>query len=191
MATRAVPSKDSSFEDEGKLQEVPSFPNDLRYLDSCAPFTFHGSQFFCTSHSTTLQGDGHYQPVADTDTESNSSDEFDWDAEDDANSTDHSTPKAAKRGRRIWLLFIRLARPLRIFLVALLGCGIFITPFIVVLLRFQSKDTVFQHVRAWSIWFAVSWAAACLTALVTHIIPHVIVKFVLAVRGKVNHVVTC
>jgi hypothetical protein len=132
-----------------------------------------------------VHGDGHYQTVAaDTDTESNSSDEFDWDEDDEAASAQPA--KTAKRGRRIWQLFIRLARPLRIFLVALLGCGVLITPFIVVLLRFQSVDVVFQHVRAWSIWFAVSWAAACTTALITHIIPHSVVKIVLAIHGKVG-----
>lgn len=73
---------------------------------------------------------------------------------------------------------------------ALLGCGIFITPFIVVLLRFQERDTVFQHVRAWSIWFAVSWAAACTTALLTHLVPHVVVKAVVTVRGKVPYLLT-
>ena len=138
-----------------------------------------------SSHSTPGQGDIQYHPIAESDTESNSSDEFDWDAEDETSSTYHSTPKAAKRGRRIWLLYKRLARPLRIFLAALLGCGILITPFIVVLVRFQSRDTVFQHVRAWSIWLAISWAATCATALVVHLIPHILVKIVVTVHGKV------
>lgn len=139
------------------------------------------------SHSTTLQGDSQYHAVAETDTESNSSDEFDWDAEDDGNSTYQPTSSKAKRGRRIWQGFMRLARPLRIFLVALLGCGILITPFVVVLLRFRSHGTVFDHVQAWSIWFAVSWAAACMTALVTHLLPQAVVKIVFTFHGKVSY----
>ena len=45
-------------------------------------------------------------------TATNSSDEFDWDAADgDEQSIHHE--KKAKRGRRLWLGFMKLARPVR------------------------------------------------------------------------------
>ncbi len=51
--------------------------------------------------------------------------DFDWEAEDDEERKQvtqvHS--KEARRGRRLYLLFLRLARPIRIFIIAAVGGG--------------------------------------------------------------------
>jgi hypothetical protein len=87
----------------------------------------------------------------ETDTESNSSDEFDW-SEDEEESRDADKKAAktkARRGRALYLAFMKLARPLRITLIQLIGmssfppqtsffadtssgCGILITPLLFV-----------------------------------------------------------
>lgn len=56
----------------------------------------------------------HGSPKAsDTDsTATNSSDEFDWDAEEDGATISRDKAKA-KRMRRLWLLIMKLARPVR------------------------------------------------------------------------------
>jgi hypothetical protein len=60
----------------------------------------------------------------DTDTESNSSDEFDWSGDEDelGDAGDKRVGKTkARRGRAVWLAFMKLARPLRMFLLMILG----------------------------------------------------------------------
>ena len=136
------------------------------------------------SHSTTYVDDSHRQMDPDSETESNSSDEFDWEAEEGNDIP--LTSKKATRGRRLWQLFTRLARPFRIFLAALIGGGILITPFLVVLFKFRSEGAVFEHVRAWSIWLTVSWGAACATTLLIHLLPKITVKIIVATYGKVR-----
>ena len=65
-----------------------------------------------------------------SDTATNSSDEFDWDAEDDpVDAQDLETKRKTRRGRKIYGLFMRLARPVRTALVATLGAGVFISLF--------------------------------------------------------------
>ena len=96
-----------------------------------------------------------------------SSDEFDWDKEeDDASSKGHHDHTVkAKRGRAAYLGFIRLARPLRVALLCILGGGILITPLLIVQFLFRSNP-VKKHVFAWSIWLTVIWVAGCLTYVV-------------------------
>lgn len=70
----------------------------------------HGITSTEISQSPTL---GNSNEKYDSDsTATNSSDEFDWDAADgDEQSIHHA--KKAKRGRRLWLAFLKLARPIR------------------------------------------------------------------------------
>jgi hypothetical protein len=60
----------------------------------------------------------------DTDTESNSSDDFDWseDEEEVAKADEKRVGKTkARRGRAVWLAFMKLARPLRIIMAQIIG----------------------------------------------------------------------
>ncbi|KAF8343414.1 hypothetical protein F5887DRAFT_859888, partial [Amanita rubescens] len=50
---------------------------------------------------------------SESDTATNSSDEFDRDHEDEDGIEDEKNLKA-KRGRRLWLTFLKLARPIRV-----------------------------------------------------------------------------
>jgi hypothetical protein len=109
-----------------------------------------------------------------SDTATNSEDEFDWNEDEEAKTGVPEAGAKAKRGRRLYLLFIKLARPVRVLIVGLLGSGIFIAPFLIVQFRFK-KSPVTPHVRAWSLWFAVIWAASSLTYLVVDLVPRMFV----------------
>lgn len=113
-----------------------------------------------------------------------SSDEFDWDEEDDASTTARNDPTVkAKRGRAAYLAFMRLARPLRVTLLCILGGGILITPLIIVHLLFRSNP-VTRHVFAWSSWLTVIWVAGCLTYVVVDAFGWVFLGLVSLFGGK-------
>ncbi|KAJ6474595.1 Mechanosensitive ion channel-domain-containing protein [Mycena vitilis] len=119
-------------------------------------------------------------------TATDSSDEFDWDEEDDeARAEKAGGSHRAKRGRALWLAFMKLARPVRTLFVGIVGCGILITPLLVFQLRFKSSKAE-PHVHAWSLWLAIIWAAACLTGLVVDNIPRFIVFLVVLFGGQVE-----
>jgi hypothetical protein len=76
----------------------------------------HGISMADISQSSTLNNnsarnsnDNKYDSDS---TATNSSDEFDWDAADGDEQSIHQEKKA-KRGRRVWLAFMKLARPVR------------------------------------------------------------------------------
>jgi len=106
---------------------------------------------------------------SESDTATNSSDEFDRDHEDEDGIEDEKNLKA-KRGRRLWLTFLKLARPIRVLLVGMLGVAILIIPLLVVNLRFRESRVKLQ-IYVWSLWLAVIWAASCGTYLVVDAIP--------------------
>lgn len=114
-----------------------------------------------------------------------SSDEFDWDKEeDDASTKARNDPTVkAKRGRAAYLAFMKLARPLRVTLLCILGGGILITPLIVVHFLFRSNP-VKKHVFAWSIWLTIVWVAACLTYVVVDAFGWVFLGLVSLFGGK-------
>ncbi|KAG6903175.1 hypothetical protein C0995_002718 [Termitomyces sp. Mi166 len=120
---------------------------------------------------------------SDTDTATNSSDEFDWDDDEDFKSQQDTIK--AKRGRALWLAFMKLSRVVRVFLVGALVAAILITPFIIVKLRFKGNPVSVQ-VHVWSIWLTVTWAAACGTYLFVDAIPRVILFVVNLFGGHVE-----
>ncbi|KAH8110837.1 Mechanosensitive ion channel-domain-containing protein [Phellopilus nigrolimitatus] len=125
-----------------------------------------------------------------SDTETNSSDEFDWEAEDDGVDTkDLETKRKTRRGRKIYGLFMKLSRPIRTFLVAVLGAGVLITPLLVTHFRFHDSPAR-PHVHAWSLWLSISWAAASATYLVVDLIPRFVVFIVTLFRGQVENLKT-
>ena len=106
---------------------------------------------------------------SDTTSSSNSEEEFDWFGDDDAKST--QAPKlTAKRGRWLWLAFMKLARPVRVVLVTLVGSAIFVTPLLVVNFRY-SESVAKTQVHVWSLWFTATWMSCCLTYLVVDAAP--------------------
>ena len=120
---------------------------------------------------------------SDTDTATNSSDEFDWD--DDEDSKTQQGMVKAKRGRALWLAFMKLSRVVRVLLVGAIVAAILITPFIVVKLRFKENPVRIQ-VHVWSIWLSVTWAAACGTYLFVDAIPWAVLFVVNLCGGHVE-----
>lgn len=108
---------------------------------------------------------------SDSGTESDAT--FNWEEEDDSQSTRGHLETKAKRGRWIWHAFMKLSRPVRTFIVAIIGSGILITPLIVFQVRFAHTP---GHVQAhvWSLWLAITWAVGCATYLVIDLAPRVV-----------------
>ncbi|KAG8741314.1 hypothetical protein FRC10_003018 [Ceratobasidium sp. 414] len=148
--------------------------------------TQHGISLTDISQASTLNNnpnsrDSQEKYHSDS-TATNSSDEFDWDAADGDEQSIHREKKA-KRGRRVWLGFMKLSRPLRTTIIAVLGAGIFITPLIVVHFKFRDSPARW-HVFTWSLWLSITWAASSVTSLIIDILPALILSFVFAVAGK-------
>ena len=118
----------------------------------------------------------------DTDsTATNSSDEFNW-------SEDEGTVKADETHlpvrRRLWLAFGKLARPVRVFLVSLIGIAISITPHLAVNFRFPHNPAKTQ-VHVWSLWLTIVWATSCITYLVVDLIPRSVITVAWLFGGKI------
>ncbi|TKY87968.1 hypothetical protein EX895_003064 [Sporisorium graminicola] len=127
------------------------------------------------------------------------SEDFDWDTssengDDDDEGANNRGRKGtkkvtrARRGRRLYLACLRLARPVRIFLAGLIGTAICLVPFIVVTATSNTSPARTQVV-VWSIWIAIIWAASCGTFLIVDWIPPVALRLVIAVYGKAPEVV--
>jgi hypothetical protein len=117
-------------------------------------------------------------------TATNDSDEFNWDDEDEPEEKRAKQPKA-KRGRALYLAIMKLARPVRITLIGILGAGILITPLIVIHTRFNSSPAK-QQVHVWSMWLTIIWVAGCITTLVVDILPRVVVALIVLFGGQVE-----
>ncbi|KAI0741441.1 Mechanosensitive ion channel-domain-containing protein [Daedaleopsis nitida] len=123
---------------------------------------------------------------ADSDsTVTDSEDNFDWDAEDDAKSQLVASSIKAKRGHALYRTFSKLPKILRVLLVGLIGAGILIAPLLVVQLRFNTNKIKLQ-VHVWSLWLTISWAAGVITFLVVDAVPHLILVFLRLSSFKVE-----
>jgi hypothetical protein len=140
--------------------------------------------FADTSNLTTLH-DPHdlRHEESSSDTATNSSDEF-WDgAAKEDGVLKPSEEIRARRGRRLYLFLMRLYRPIRVLLVAVLGAGVLITPFLVFRYSFPSS-VARPHVDAWSIWLTVSWACGAAISILIDLSPRIILSLILNVFGK-------
>ncbi|KAF8673852.1 hypothetical protein AX14_005320 [Amanita brunnescens Koide BX004] len=118
---------------------------------------------------------------SESDTATNSSDEFDGDHGGEEVAEDENLK--AKRGRRLWLAFLKLARPIRVLLVGLLGVIILIIPLLVVNLRFRESRVKLQ-IYVWSLWLAVIWAASCGTYFFVDAIPSIVTAAANVIGGQ-------
>ncbi|KAG2349047.1 hypothetical protein BDR05DRAFT_1028210 [Suillus weaverae] len=152
-------------------------------------------EYDCARHekgnqSETL-GQTHIEDGDSDTTSTNSSDEFDWDEEEVANQVENpETGKKARRGRALWLGFMKLARPVRTLLLGIFGVAFFIIPLLVVELRFQNKEGVRLQVRVWSLWLSIIWAASCATYLVVDAIPRIVIYVIFLFGGQVERLKT-
>lgn len=112
------------------------------------------------------------------------SEEFDWSEDEQSQSNDGNEELIrSKRGRRAWLAFMKLAKPLRVFLVACLGVAILITPLVVVNVRFR-ESVVKAQVHAWSLWLSITWAACCGTYLLVDMVPSLVIAITRLFGGQ-------
>lgn len=109
--------------------------------------------------------------------------DFDWDRDDESQVA--KTETKAKRGRAIWLAFMKLSRPFRVFLVAFLGVAILVTPLIIVNVRFRDSP-VKIHVHVWSLWFTINWATSCGTYILVDFLPHFVIAVTALFGGSVE-----
>lgn len=68
--------------------------------------------------------------------------------------------KRAKRLRKVYIACMKLSRPVRTALIALIGGGILITPAIVVWTAYandRSSTVVRDNVKVWSLWLMILW----------------------------------
>lgn len=150
---------------------------------------------------------GEYSDTVSSDTTAtNSSDEFNWD-EDDGGPTDGALETKAKRGRAIYLMFMRLSRPFRVYwstliaekwtdtynkkviLVGLIGAAIFVAPLLVVQLKFEG-NLISRQVHVWSLWLSITWAASCVTYLLVDAVPRLIIYVIVLFAGHVEQLKT-
>jgi hypothetical protein len=140
-----------------------------------------------TGHLNLSEYDGgEYESAGDT-TSTNSSDEFNWDEDEEAASVVQNTK--AKRGRALYLAFMKLARPFRVILIGLLGAGVLISPLLVVQLKFK-QSPVRPQVHVWSLWLSIIWASSCITYLVVDAIPRFVVAVIVLFGGQVERLKT-
>lgn len=114
-----------------------------------------------------------------------SSDEFDWFEDEHDQENENGDPLAAKRGRRLWLAFMKLSRPIRALFISVLGAAIFATPLIVVNVRFQ-ESIVKTQIHVWSLWFTISWAAGCGTYILVDAIPRIVIIVTRLFGGQIE-----
>lgn len=140
-----------------------------------------------TGHPNLSEHDGgEYESAGDT-TSTNSSDEFNWDEDEEAARVVQNTK--AKRGRALYLAFMKLARPFRVILIGLLGAGVLISPLLVVQLKFN-QSPVRPQVHVWSLWLSIIWASSCITFLVVDAIPRFVVAVIVLFGGQVERLKT-
>ena len=119
------------------------------------------------------------------DTATDSEDEFDWDAEDDAKSAHVAASVKAKRGRLLYRAFLKLPKIIRVLLVGIIGAGILITPLLVVELRFKTS-VVKKHAYVWSLWLTITWAVGVGTYIIVDAIPHLVLVILRLSNYKVE-----
>jgi len=118
-------------------------------------------------------------------TATNSSDEFDWSEEEEKPPAGLKKLDHARRVRWLWLLFMKLARPLRVLVVGCIGAAIFVTPLLVVNLRFRQNPAKLQ-IHVWSLWLTIIWSASCITYLLVDSIPSMVVAIVRMFGGQIE-----
>jgi hypothetical protein len=143
------------------------------------------NQLTSEHHDISEHDGGKYESSSDSST--NSSDEFNWDEEEEGTKVVQGIK--AKRGRALYLLFMKLARPVRVILLGLLGAGALITPLLVVELKFKGS-AVRAQVHMWSLWLSISWALGCLTYLVVDSIPRFVISIIVLFGGQVERLKT-
>lgn len=152
-----------------------------------APFASAEALNGCTSRASSIASSADESEDFDWDTSSENDDDDD-DDQGDSRGRKGAKVTRARRGRKVYLACLRLARPVRIFLAALIGTAICLVPFIVVTAT-DNNSSARPQVVVWSVWIAIIWAASCGTFLIVDWIPPVALRLVIAVYGKAPEIV--
>lgn len=94
--------------------------------------------------------------------------------------------KRAKRLRKVYLACMRISRPVRTVLMALVGGGVLFIPALVVFTRYgpsNSSSVVRDNVKVWSLWLTVVWMSACGTSIFVDAIPWLASKISILLVG--------
>ncbi|CAO1629902.1 unnamed protein product [Parajaminaea phylloscopi] len=119
-------------------------------------------------------------------------DDFDWDTSD--NDEDEDTEGTAnnkiraKRGRKVYLFCMRLARPVRILLFGLFVTAILLVPLFVSLFAIDRSNPARPHVESWSIFLSIIAASSAGTFVVLDFLPPIILRLAVAVYGRAPEV---
>jgi hypothetical protein len=119
---------------------------------------------------------------SDSDTATTSSDKFDWSEEEPS---EPKPPLRATRGRWLWMTWMKLAKTIRVLLISIFGTAFFVTPLVVVNLRFREQPARLQ-VHIWSLWLTIIWAASCGTYLIVDLIPRFVVGITRLFGGRIE-----
>ncbi|PWZ03461.1 hypothetical protein BCV70DRAFT_197673 [Testicularia cyperi] len=137
------------------------------------------------------QMEGRHSRAASIASSADESEDFDWDtsSDEDEPKTKGAAITRARRGRKVYLTCMRLARPVRILLFALFGTAILMIPFIVVTTTDYRSSPARPQVVVWSIWLSIIFATSCGTFILVEWIPPVVLRLVMAVYGKAPEIV--
>lgn len=135
-------------------------------------------------HTLSGYGSDGASVISGDDTE----DDFDWNAgseDDDDNAEEEEGKKRGrgKRGRWMYYKCMSLPRPLRALIMTAVGVLICMIPVIVVQVAFESYSKR-KDVVAWCSWFAIIWAAGCVTFVVVDVVAALLVRLALALYGR-------
>lgn len=166
----------------GAYQVANGYDDDDDSADLSAPhppFSAHPGEDGRHSRASSLGGSS-----------ADETDDFDWDTSDDEeeNEAQVNAKLRAKRGRKVYLFCMRLARPVRIFLVGLFITCIFLVPLFVSLFGIDRSNPARPHVESWSIWLSIISASSAGTFIVLDFLPPVILRLAIAVYGRAPEV---
>lgn len=146
-----------------------------------------------SSEGMTGHGASHSRASSLGGSSADETDDFDWDTDDDEESDDEAGGPAnnkirAKRGRKVYLFCMRLARPIRILLLGFFLTALLIVPLLVSLFAIDRSNPSRPHVESWSIWLAIIAASSAGTFVVLDFLPPVILRLAVAVYGRAPEV---
>jgi hypothetical protein len=142
--------------------------------------------------------------------------EFDWDEtdssdeeevqavkhakEEEAADKHRHNVKRAKRLRKVYLACMRVSRPVRTLMFALIGSGILIIPAIVIWTSYngsrgRTSQQLRDNIKVWSLWLTIVWSSGCGTSLLVDAIPFIASKISILLTGlypqSIKAKVTC
>lgn len=136
---------------------------------------------------------GHSRDFSITASSADETDDFDWDTSDDddedrQDADGHVNRIRAKRGRKVYLFCMRLARPVRIFVLGFSLTAILLVPLFVFLFGVDRSNAARPHVESWSIWLSIIAASSAGTFVVLDFLPPIILRLAVAIYGRAPEV---